>query len=80
MYIASLNTIVTIRTLFTPQTDTLHISLAIPKNYIGKEMEIIAFAKDGIKLSPAIKKQVSFIVLHAENKNYKFDRDEANQR
>jgi hypothetical protein len=70
-----------IRTLITPQTDTLNISLAIPKNYIGKEMEVIAFTRDeGIKHSPAVKKQVAFTVLHVENKTYKFDRDEANQR
>jgi len=70
-----------IRTLVTPQTDTLNISLSIPKNYVGKEMEVIAFAKDeGMKNATATKKQVTFTVLHVENKNYKFDRDEANQR
>lgn len=70
-----------IRTIITPKTDTLNISLTIPRDYVGKEMEVIAFAKDeGMRDAPAAKKQVTFTVLHVENKNYKFDRDEANQR
>jgi hypothetical protein len=70
-----------IRTLITPQTDTLNISLAIPKSYIGKEMEVIAFRKDeGIEHNINTKKQVTFTVLHVENQKYKFNRDEANER
>lgn len=70
-----------IRTIITPKTDTLNISLTIPSDYVGKEMEVIAFARDeGMKESPVVQKQVSFTVFHVENKNYKFDRDEANQR
>lgn len=70
-----------IRTRVTPQTDTLNISLKIPKDYVGKEMEVIVFTREeGIKDVSAKKKQVTFTVLHVEDKKYKFNRDEANER
>jgi hypothetical protein len=68
-----------IRTLITPQSATL--TFPIPKNYIGREMEVIAFTVDeGFKPLINTTKQVSFTVLHVENNNYKFNRDEANER
>jgi hypothetical protein len=68
-----------IRTLITPQTASL--TFTIPESYIGREMEVIAFTIDeGFKPSIKAKKQVSFTVLHVENNNYKFNRDEANER
>jgi hypothetical protein len=68
-----------IRTLITPKTATL--TLQIPENYVGREMEVIAFTIDeGFKPSSKATKQVSFTILHVEDKNFKFDRDEANQR
>ena len=68
-----------IRTIVTTNNNTL--TFAIPDKYIGKELEVIAFAKDeGVEESLVSKKNVSFTVLHTDIKNYKFNRDEANER
>ena len=68
-----------IRTVVKPKNNILTFS--IPDKYIGKELEVIAFTKDecsGKDLST--RKEVSFTVLHTDIKNYKFNRDEANER
>jgi len=68
-----------IRTVVKPHTNTLTFS--IPDIYVGKELEVIAFAKDeGLHEVIKAKKKVSFTVLHADIENYKFNRDEANER
>jgi hypothetical protein len=68
-----------IRTVITPENST--ISLSIPEDYVGKQIEIIAFAKDEeISKHGNGAKQLSFTVLHVDNKGYKFNRDEANER
>lgn len=68
-----------IRTVITSNNSTL--TLTIPDKYIGRELEVIAFAKDeGIEESIVSKKKVLFTVLHTDIKNYKFNRDEANER
>ncbi|HCN82137.1 MAG TPA: hypothetical protein DIT07_00735 [Sphingobacteriaceae bacterium] len=68
-----------IRTLVTP--DKQSISFDIPKDYVGKQIEVIAFAKDeGISKEQSANKKVSFTVLHVDAKDYKFNRDEANER
>jgi hypothetical protein len=68
-----------IRTVLT--VDKQMLSFQVPASYIGKQVEVIAFTIDeGFKPSIKGKKQVSFTVLHVENNNYKFNRDEANQR
>lgn len=70
-----------IRTNITPNTDKINLMLSVPKKYIGKELEVIAFAKDeGVEENYSVKKKVSFTVLHTDIKNYKFNRDEANER
>ncbi|RKR81648.1 hypothetical protein BDD43_1798 [Mucilaginibacter gracilis] len=57
------------------------VSFNIPENYIGKVLEIIAFTKDeGLTDAPVIKKTPKFTVLHTDVKDYKFNRDEANER
>jgi hypothetical protein len=62
-----------------PNSDT--VSISVPKDYIGKVLEIIAFAKDeGLNNNLGEKKDVSFTVLHTDVKDYKFNRDEANER
>lgn len=66
-----------IRTIITPLSD--NISFEIPKDYIGKQIEVIAFAKhEEIIKDLSVKKQVHFNVLNVKNKDYKFNRDEAN--
>lgn len=56
------------------------ITIDIPEKYIGKELEVIAFSRDEGLNDSERNKKVSFTVLHTEFKNYKFNRDEANER
>ena len=68
-----------IRTIVTPQQQT--ISFTIPKDYVGKEIEVIAFAKgEGITKEQPAKKKGTFTALSIDTKGYKFNRDEANER
>lgn len=68
-----------IHTIVIPDKQT--ISFDIPKKYLGKEIEIIAFVrKEGIARAKQIKKKVSFSALSIDTKGYKFNRDEANTR
>ena len=68
-----------IRTVIIPQKQT--ISFDVPKDYVGKQIEVIAFSSDeGMqKKQPSLKK-VSFNALSIDTKGYKFNRDEANER
>jgi hypothetical protein len=69
-----------IRTVITP--DKNFLSINIPDKYIGKKMEVIAFAVD----EPAedviytTKSRKSFSTIKLNTKDYKFNRDEANER
>ena len=67
-----------IRTVVKTNNNTL--SFSIPDKYIGKELEVIAFTRDEGFEENLAKKKVSFTVLHTDIKNYKFNRDEANER
>lgn len=68
-----------IRTTITPNTQTVFID--VPKDYIGKELEILVFTKnEGLQTKTLPKKQVTFKALSIDTKNYKFNRDEANER
>lgn len=68
-----------VRTLVRPSKNT--ISFNIPEDYIGKQIEVIAFAKDeGIEKERQVNKTVSFTVLKTNVKGYKFNREEANER
>ena len=70
-----------IRTVIIPDKRTISISLSIPENYIGKEMEVIAFTKkEGLSSKELIEKDVTFNALSIDTKGYKFNRDEANER
>lgn len=63
--------------------ETEEVSFHIPESYIGKVLEIIAFTKDeGLnkEVPVKIKKEPRFTVLHFEDRDYKFNRDEANER
>lgn len=60
--------------------ETEEVSFQIPENYIGKVLEIIAFTKDeGLNNNAIIKKQPRFNIIHLDQ-NFKFNRDEANER
>lgn len=68
-----------IRTSIKPSNPT--ISFEIPIEYVGKQIEVIAFANDeGIDIQHPPLKRVSFTVLKSSHKNYKFNREEANER
>lgn len=68
-----------VRTVIIPDSET--VSISVPENYIGKVLEVIAFAKDeGLYMIDDIKKTPSFTVLHTNVKDFKFNRDEANER
>ncbi|MCF2447493.1 hypothetical protein L0657_26295 [Dyadobacter sp. CY345] len=68
-----------IRTIITPKQQT--VSLEIPRDYVGKQIEVIVFAKDEVTFEEGIfGKNVSFDALSIDTRNYKFDREEANER
>jgi hypothetical protein len=70
-----------IRTTIVPDKKTISISLSVPENYIGKEMEIIAFTKqEGLDNVTVSEKKVSFSALSIDTLGFKFNRDEANER
>jgi len=68
-----------VRTSIIPSNQT--VSFDIPEGYVGRQIEVIAFAKDQVfaKELP-VKKNISFKVLHTDVIHYKFSRDEANER
>ena len=78
------------KTTITPENDSVHIDL--PKEYIGKEVEITAtltHSSEKEKLKSATKRKVSKKVsglIHFYNNysydisRYKFNRDELNER
>ena len=69
-----------IRTVVTP--DKNFLSFNIPDKYIGKKMEVIAFAVDepseGVIYTAKSHKRFSAIKL--STKDFKFNREEANER
>jgi len=68
-----------IRTIIIAECQT--ISIDIPKDYIGKQIEVIAFAKDEeMELESTGRKKVSFDAITIDTLGYKFSRDEANER
>ncbi len=70
-----------IRTTITPQKTIVNVSLSVPENYIGKELEVIAFTKkEGLEAEEPAEKKVSFAALSIDTRGFKFNRDEANER
>jgi len=69
-----------IRTVVTANNNI--ITLPIPDKYIGRQLEIIAFAVDepseDIILSAKNKK--TFSAIRLKTKGFKFNREEANER
>jgi len=54
--------------------------LQLPDELVGKTVEVIAFEINDAETNPSKEKNVSFTVLHVNGDDYKFDRDEANER
>ena len=70
-----------IRTVITPNQNVVHLSFTIPENYIGKEVEVIAFRTDeGVAGNASTERNVTFNALSLDTRNFKFNRDEANRR
>lgn len=68
-----------IRTIIIPNQQT--ISFDIPEDYVGKQIEVIAFAKDeGSTKEKSAKQKATFSALSIDTRGYKFNRDEANER
>jgi len=68
-----------IRTIIIPNSRT--ISFDVPKKYIGKEIQVIAFEKEERKEDKHLnKKTVSFDTISIDTKKFKFNREEANER
>ena len=67
-----------IRTTITPDKQT--VSFDVPKEYIGRQIEVIAFAKDeGFYNERPAQRNVSFTVLHVNTLDQKSNRDEASR-
>lgn len=68
-----------IRTIITAEGN--HLTLTLPDSFLGKQIEVIAFViEEAIQKS---RKKVSFTVLDVPDElkvNYRFNRDEANER
>jgi hypothetical protein len=69
-----------IRTVITP--DKNFLSFNIPEKYIGKKLEVIAFAVDELSedVMYSTKSRKSFSTIKLNTKGFKFNRDEANER
>jgi hypothetical protein len=67
-----------IRTLITPSTQTVFFE--VPKEYIGKELEVIAFSANDYIPTSTCNKIVSFTALSIDTSGFNFGRDEANER
>lgn len=71
-----------IRTVIVPEKQEVNISLLVPENYVGKEVEIIAFSKREVteEIQNSNTKKVTFDALSIDTLGFKFNRDEANSR
>jgi hypothetical protein len=69
-----------LRTTIIPNTQQLVVT--IPKEYIGEEFEIIAYTtkSEVIKDDVQSKKKIALTALSLDTRNFKFNRDEANER
>jgi hypothetical protein len=70
-----------IQTVIVPDSQVVNLSLTIPESYVGKELEIIAFARnEGWQNKELPKKFNSFDSIKIDTSNFQFNRDEANER
>ena len=67
-----------VRTVIIPDKETA--TIPIPREYIGKEVEVIAFTKDEARAPSHKLKEKRFTVFNVSAEDFKFDRDEANER
>lgn len=67
-----------IRTILTADNQVL--SLPIPASYIGKQVEVIAFAIDEPVKTSRTAKGRTFTSIKVNTTDFKFNRDELNER
>ena len=68
-----------LRTTIIPQTQT--VLLEVPKEYVGKEVEVIAIARETTSENKErTNKKASFNALSIDTKGFRFDRNDANER
>jgi len=67
-----------IRTVLT--ADKQILSFPIPASYLGKQVEVIAFTIDEPIRSSRIRKSRTFTTIKVNATDFKFNRDELNER
>lgn len=66
-----------IRQVITAESNTIEVKL--PLTYIGKQIEILIFSLDEIQEIPKTSNK-TFTTIQIDTKDFKFDREEANER
>jgi hypothetical protein len=61
-------------------SDNNHLTLSIPKEYIGKELEVTVFPIGEISGKSVFSKKVTFNSISIDTRGYQFNREEANER
>lgn len=68
-----------IRTILT--ADKNNLTIMLPDNFLGKQVEVIVFLVEDVKAQAAkFKKTKSFSAIQLDTRGFKFNRDEANER
>lgn len=67
-----------IREIIIPENNK--IELTIPDHFIGKKIEVLAFELEDSYVEQPKKIRQEFIVAEAKVEDYKFNREEANER
>ena len=68
-----------IRTIITADRNSL--TLQLPDDFLGKQVEVIAFVIEEAKTNAeGIKKTKSFSAIELDTRGFKFNREEANDR
>jgi hypothetical protein len=60
--------------------DKNEIKISLPDNFVGKQVEFIAFINEEIEPVNKDKSKRPFAVVNVKVKDYKFNREEANER
>ena len=67
-----------IREIVVPENNK--IELTIPDNFIGKRIEVLAFEIEESSVESQKKSKRPFKVINVREDDYKFNREEANER
>lgn len=63
------------------KVESYKISISVPKDYIGKVMEVIAFSRDEtVNKEAKKKKKATFNAVSLDTVGFKFNREDANER